>query len=112
MFGGLKMLSKKRICLGIFVTLLLICGVVFITACSNYNKDPTTITSMSVSYTQADNIVYSDMSFEELKSFLIVTVAYVDGTEKNITDYMIAGTLTVGENFTVPFTKAISEITF
>lgn len=111
------MLSKKRICLGIFVTSLLICGVVFITACSNYNKDPTTITSMPVSYTQGDNIVYSDMSFEELKSFLIVTVAYVDGTEKNITDYMIAGTLTVGEsiltisykNFKNTITVLVSE---
>ena len=113
------MISKKKICLGVFCVLLLICSVFSVTACKDNNKDLSAISSMSVVYAPGDAVVYPDTTFDELKRSIVVSVKYTDGTEKIVTDYAITGTMTVGDsvltisykNFTKTITVRVSEKT-
>ena len=58
--------------------------------------ETSTLDSISAVYTQGDRIVYPTTSLNSLKSNLIVTGNYNDGTTKTITDYSLSGILTEG----------------
>lgn len=56
---------------------------------------PATLTSISAVYTQSGT-VYDTDSLDSLKSDLVVTAHYDNGTTQTITTYTLSGTLTVG----------------
>lgn len=77
-----------------------------------------TLDSISAVYTQGGTIVYPTTSLNSLKSGLVVTANYSDGSNKTITDYSLSGTLTVGTSTvtvtyngkTTTFNVAVSEV--
>ena len=77
-----------------------------------------TLESISAVYTQGDTVVYPTTPLDNLKSNLVVTGNYSDGTTKTITDYSLNGTLTVGTSTvtvtyngkTTTFNVAVSEV--
>ena len=63
-----------------------------------------TLTSVSAIYTQGETIIYTDSSLDDLRTSLVVTANYSDGTSNNVTDYTLSGELTVGTSaITVSF---------
>ena len=60
------------------------------------SKEPVLLTRLSANYTQGDTVIYPNTSLNSLKSNLVVTGTYSDGTTKTITNYTLSGTLTVG----------------
>lgn len=69
-------------------------------------EDPVepTLTSISVIYTQGETIIYPDSSLDDLRTSLVVTANYSDGTSNNVADYTLSGELTVGTSaITVSF---------
>ena len=77
-----------------------------------------TLNSISAVYTQGGVVVYPTTSLDSLKSNLVVTGNYSDGTTETITDYSLSGTLTVGTSTitvtyndkTTTFNVAVNEI--
>ena len=67
--------------------------------------------SISAVYTQGSSVVYPSTSLNDLKSNLAVTATYSDKTTATITDYILSGTLTVG-NSTVTVTYSGKTTTF
>ena len=62
------------------------------------------LASISAVYTQGESIIYPDSSLDDLRTSLVVTANYSDGTYNNITDYELSGELTVGTStITVSF---------
>ena len=78
-----------------------------------------TLDSISAVYTQGSTIVYSNTSLNSLKSNLVVTGYYSDGSNKTITDYSLSGILTEGtstvtvtyNNKTTTFNVVVSQNT-
>ena len=58
--------------------------------------ETSTLDSISAVYTQGVTVIYPTTSLDSLKSSLVVTGNYSNGTTKTITDYSLSGTLTVG----------------
>ena len=85
----------RKITHGIFITLLVVCSVISIAACSFKKKEAT---SISVAYEQGDTVVYETTSLDALKGSLTVTVHYSDGSSEATSEYVLTGTLTVGES--------------
>lgn len=56
---------------------------------------PLVVTSISCVYTQSGT-VYNTTPLNQLKSDLVVTATYESGTTREVTDYTLSGTLTVG----------------
>lgn len=56
---------------------------------------PAVLTGISCVYTQSGTVYITD-NIDSLRSDLIVTATYDDGTTRIVTDYTLAGTLTVG----------------
>lgn len=55
-----------------------------------------TLSSISAVYTQGETIVYTDTSLDTLKTSLVVTANYSDGSNTNVTNYVLSGNLVVG----------------
>ena len=55
-----------------------------------------TLTSISAIYTQGDKVVYPTTSLNSLKSNLVVTATFDNGSTENVTDYTLSGELSVG----------------
>ena len=55
-----------------------------------------TLVSISAVFEQGDNNFYTTSSLNDLKEYLTVTATYDDGTEDELTDYELSGTLSVG----------------
>ena len=110
------MINKKRI-VNIFLCLLMVICSIFSFAACNDEDDPKSITSISVVYTQGEEVVDTNTSLDELKNSIVVTLQYSDGTTETITDYTLSGTLTEGESvitvsykgFEKTFTVNVSE---
>ena len=66
--------------------------------------------SISAVYTQSGD-VYTDTPLNDLKSDLVVTATFEDGTTKTVTNYTLSGTLTVGTS-TVTVTYFTETTTF
>lgn len=61
-----------------------------------YGKEKT-LSSISVVYTQGDTVVYLSTSLYDLKTNLVVTATYSDGSSSStITSYSLSGTLVEG----------------
>ena len=68
-------------------------------------------------YSQGAKVVYNDDSLDSLKSNLVVTANYSDGTTQTITNYTLSGTLSVGtstitvtyNNKTTTFDVAVTQ---
>ena len=111
------MINKKRI-LTIFLCLLMVICSVFSFAACNDEDDSKSITSISVVYTQGEEVVDTNTSLDELKNSIVVTLQYSDGTTETITDYALSGTLVEGESvitvsykgFEKTFTVNVSEV--
>ena len=71
---------------------------------------PVLVTGISAVYTQSDT-VYASTALNDLKSDLVVTASYSDGTSGVISDYELSGTLAVGTS-TVTVTYAEFVDTF
>lgn len=56
---------------------------------------PPTLQSIAATYTQSGT-VYDTASLDDLKSDLVVTANYSDGTSETVTDYTLSGTLAEG----------------
>ena len=56
------------------------------------------LVSISCVFTQGDAVIYPSDSLESLKRYLIVTALYDDASTEVVTDYMLSGTLAVGES--------------
>lgn len=100
-----------KIVLMLFILAALVCSLV---ACV---EDEPSITSITVNYTQGEDVVYPDTALADLKDKLVVKVNYDDGTENEITDFALSGTLNEGEStvtvtygdFTKTFTVNVSH---
>lgn len=57
-----------------------------------------TLNSISATFNQGDNVIFSIDSLDTLKQYLTVTANYSDGTSATITSYELSGTLTAGES--------------
>ncbi len=58
--------------------------------------EPVTLTDISADFTQGSTIIYPTSDLESLRSDLIVTATYSDGSSTEITGYSLSGTLAVG----------------
>ena len=56
----------------------------------------TTLSSISAVYAQGDTVVYPTTPIYNLKSNLVVTATYSDGSTNTVRDYTLSGILTVG----------------
>lgn len=66
--------------------------------------------SISAVYTQSGT-VYTTTSLDDLKTDLVVTATFEDGTSKTVTNYTLSGTLTVGTS-TITVTYFTETTTF
>ena len=55
-----------------------------------------TLESITAVFTQGSAVIYDTDSLDTLKQYLTVTATYSDSTTATVTDYTLAGTLTVG----------------
>lgn len=59
--------------------------------------EPTKIlNSITATFTQGDNVIYTTDSLDTLKQYLVVKANYNDNTSENITSYILSGSLSVG----------------
>lgn len=70
-----------------------------------------TLSSISAVYTQGETIVYTDTLLDTLKTSLVVTANYSDGSNTNVTNYVLSGNLVVGTS-TVTVTYEGKTTTF
>lgn len=70
-----------------------------------------TLTSIEANYTQGSTIIYPSTSINSLKSNLVVTANYSDGSTETIVDYELSGTLSVGTS-TITVTYSDKTTTF
>lgn len=71
---------------------------------------PALLTSISAVYTQS-KVIYTDSSLDDLKSDLVVTAYYNNGTSSPVTTYVLGGELTVGTS-TITVTYGGKTTTF
>lgn len=77
----------------------------------NIPEPPVVLQSISATYTQGSTVIYPSTSLNELKSSLVVTGTYSDESTQPITDYVLSGTLNIGES-TVTVTYKGKTATF
>ena len=70
-----------------------------------------TLTSISATFNQGSNTVYTTDSLDTLKKYLTVTAAYDDSTTSTVTSYTLRGTLTEGTS-TITVTYGGKTTTF
>ena len=70
-----------------------------------------TLESITAVYSQGSKVIYPTTSLNSLKSDLVVTANYSDGSQETITDYTLSGTLTVGTS-TITVTYNSKTTTF
>ena len=109
------MIKMKRLLSIILCLAMLLCSLSVFSACvdEDENVEETEkekiVSSISVDYTPGE--VYATTTLDELKSSIVVTLNYDDGTKEMVTDYTLSGTLTEGtsiitvkyKNFEKPF---------
>ena len=54
------------------------------------------VSSISATFTQGDNVVYNTASLNDLKPYLEVVATWSDSVQETVTDYTLSGTLTTG----------------
>ena len=77
------------------------------------------LNSITATFVQGDNVIYTTDSLDTLKRYLVVKANYNDNTSENITGYTLSGTLTEGtstitvlyEDKTSTFTVTVTERT-
>ena len=89
------MKTKRRISLIILCTFALIAVTFLLSSCKGKIKTAT-LTSISVTYNQGDEIVYTSTSLDELRPSISVTLEYSDGTTATTSDYELSGELHEG----------------
>ena len=73
-------------------------GQTYYNALYNALYPPKTLFSITAVFTQGSTVVYDNASLDSLKSMLVVTAHYTDGTSETVASnlYTLSGTLTVG----------------
>ena len=73
-------------------------GQTYYNALYNALYPPKTLFSITAVFTQGSTVVYDNASLDSLKSMLVVTAHYTDGTSEAVASnlYTLSGTLTVG----------------
>lgn len=77
----------------------------------NTDNPQATLSSISAVYTQGDIVIYPSTSLDSLKSNLVVTANYSDGSTSTVTNYSLSGTLSVGSS-TITVTYGGKTATF
>ena len=72
---------------------------------------PVILNSISATFAQGGNTIYSTDSLDTLKQYLTVTATYSDNTTSTITNYTLSGTLTAGTS-TITATYSGKTATF
>lgn len=54
------------------------------------------VSSISATFTQGDNVVYNTATLNDLKPYLEVVATWSDSVQETVTDYTLSGTLTTG----------------
>lgn len=76
-----------------------------------YSTPSRTLSSISATFNQGDNIVYDADGLNRIKKYLTVTAAYDNGTFQDVSDYTLSGTLQEGTS-TVTVTYLGKTTTF